>query len=255
MKLALPAELAQGYESPSQQARVVTQAWARENLFCVNCASPKLTATREGTEANDLTCPKCKLLYELKSKSAPIVSKVADAGYAAMMRAIRTNRTPNLILLHYEKPQWIIRNLFLIPHFAFPESSIERRNPLRESAERHGHILCNIVLTNIPNDAKIPLVINGSVMTPSRVREHFKRLEPLKRFRARKRSWTLDVLRIVQSLGKKQFNNDDIYAFERELEQLHPDNRHIKDKIRQQLQKLRDRNLLLHVDRNCWRLP
>jgi type II restriction enzyme len=39
------------------------------------------------------------------------------------------------------------------------------------------------------------------------------------------------------------------------LEKLHPDNRHIKDKIRQQLQVLRDLGLLLHIDRGLWRLP
>ncbi|MGB8367835.1 MAG: hypothetical protein ACLPYZ_03900 [Limisphaerales bacterium] len=37
--------------------------------------------------------------------------------------------------------------------------------------------------------------------------------------------------------------------FTRELEKLHPDNRHVKDKIRQQLQVLRDTGLLLHVVR------
>lgn len=255
MNLRLPVELAQGYKSPSQQARVVTQAWARENLFCVSCSSLKLTAMPEGTEANDLTCSDCDLLYELKSKSSPILNKVSDAGYAAMMRAIRTNRTPNLLLLHYEKPQWVVKNLTLIPHFAFPESAIEKRNPLHDSARRHGHILCNIVLTNIPNDAKIPLVRNGVVVSQNQIREHFRRIEPLKRFRSRKRSWPLDVLRIVESLGKSTFSNDDVYAFEHALQELHPNNRHIRDKIRQQLQKLRDRNLLLHVGRNCWRLP
>jgi hypothetical protein len=30
-----------------------------------------------------------------------------------------------------------------------------------------------------------------------------------------------------------EFTTTDVYAFERELEQLHPDNRHIRDKIRQ----------------------
>jgi hypothetical protein len=39
------------------------------------------------------------------------------------------------------------------------------------------------------------------------------------------------------------------------LAELHPDNEHVKEKIRQQLQELRDRNLLLHIDRNRWRLP
>jgi hypothetical protein len=32
-------------------------------------------------------------------------------------------------------------------------------------------------------------------------------------------------------------------------------NRDVKGKIRQQLQELRDQSLLLHLDRNRWRLP
>jgi ribosomal protein RSM22 (predicted rRNA methylase) len=52
-----------------------------------------------------------------------------------------------------------------------------------------------------------------------------------------------------------EFTNEDIYAFTRELEQLHPDNRHVRDKIRQQLQMLRDAKLLIHVERGVWRLP
>jgi hypothetical protein len=51
------------------------------------------------------------------------------------------------------------------------------------------------------------------------------------------------------------FTTTDVYAFERELEKLHPDNRHVRDKIRQQLQVLRDLGLLLHVERGVWRLP
>jgi len=255
MNLAMPAELAQGYKSPSQQARVVTQTWARENLFCVDCSSLKLTATREGTEANDLTCPQCGLRYELKSKSAPIISKIMDAGFEAMMRAIRADRTPNLVLLHYEKPQWTIRNLFLVPHFAFAESSIEKRNPLRDTAKRHGHVLCNIVLKNIPSDTKIPFVTDGIVSSPIKIREHFKRLKPLKEIGVKQRGWTLDVLNIVRRLGKTEFRNEDIYAFERELKERHPDNDTIKDQIRKQLRNLRDARLLLHVGSGLWRLP
>jgi len=60
------------------------------------------------------------------------------------------------------------------------------------------------------------------------------------------------------------FTNQDIYAFERELEKLHPDppssdfgatsNRHIKDKIRQQLQNLARAGFLTHAGRNDWRV-
>jgi type II restriction enzyme len=39
------------------------------------------------------------------------------------------------------------------------------------------------------------------------------------------------------------------------LEKLHPDNQHVNDKIRQQLQILRDAGLLRHIGRGEWRLP
>jgi hypothetical protein len=70
-------------------------------------------------------------------------------------------------------------------------------------------------------------------------------------------------------MGRRRTPPSDIFAtadaniFTRELEKLHPDNpanntgqvRHVRDKIRQQLQVLRDLGLLLHIGRGCWRLP
>ncbi len=92
-------------------------------------------------------------------------------------------------------------------------------------------------------------------MPPEEVREKFKRIKPLKDISVTQRGWTLDVLNIVRRLGKAEFKNEDVYVFDSELEQLHPDNRTIKAKIRQQLQERRDRTLLVHIDRNRWRLP
>jgi hypothetical protein len=86
------------------------------------------------------------------------------------------------------------------------------------------------------------------------VREKFKRIKPLKDISVTQRGWTLDVLNVICRLGKTEFTTADAYIFERELGQLHPHNRNIKAKIRQQLQELRDRNLLLHVGRNCRRI-
>lgn len=48
----------------------------------------------------------------------------------------------------------------------------------------------------------------------------------------------------IEKLKSKKFVLAEIYAFERELQQKHPGNRHIKDKIRQQLQVLRDKGYL-----------
>ncbi|HEY3762270.1 MAG TPA: hypothetical protein VGN23_11040 [Verrucomicrobiae bacterium] len=38
------------------------------------------------------------------------------------------------------------------------------------------------------------------------------------------------------------------------MEKLHPDNRHVRDKIRQQLQVLRDAKLLIHVSPGRWEI-
>jgi hypothetical protein len=105
----------------------------------------------------------------------------------------------------------------------------------------------------------------------SEVRAQFRRVKPLKEITVGRRCcaapilgqsgssappcWTLDVLNAIRRLGKTSFTTADAYAFTRELEQLHPDNRHVRDKIRPQLQVLRDTGLLLHIERGCWRLP
>jgi RNA polymerase primary sigma factor len=57
------------------------------------------------------------------------------------------------------------------------------------------------------------------------------------------------------SRAPSEFTNEDVYAHARELEQLHPDNRQVRDKIRQQLQVLRDAKLLIHVEHGVWKLP
>jgi type II restriction enzyme len=99
------------------------------------------------------------------------------------------------------------------------------------------------------------VVNEGTVSPPSQVRERYqlarKQVEGLT---VKQRGWRLDVLRVIQSLGKTEFTTTDAYAFEPELAELHPGNEHVKEKIRQQLQELRDRNLLLHIDRNRWRI-
>ena len=48
------------------------------------------------------------------------------------------------------------------------------------------------------------------------------------------------MLNVVQSLKKEEFELADVYAHEEQLAGLHPDKRHVRDKIRQQLQVLRD---------------
>ena len=68
------------------------------------------------------------------------------------------------------------------------------------------------------------------------------------------RGWLLDVMKCVESLGKRDFTLDDVYAFERHLGDLYPGNQNVKPKIRQQLQYLRDRGFIDFVSRGNYRL-
>ena len=122
------------------------------------------------------------------------------------------------------------------------------------TARRAGWVGCNFALNRIPTDARIPVVTESRISPAAEVREKFKRVKPLKDISVTQRGWTLDVLNAIRCLNKTEFSTADAYAFTRDLEKLHPDNRHVKDKIRQQLQVLRDAGLLLHIDRNCWRI-
>jgi len=58
------------------------------------------------------------------------------------------------------------------------------------------------------------------------------------------RGWTLDVLNVLRKLGKHDVVLSDVYSFERSLQALHPNNKNVKPKIRQQLQVLRDLGFL-----------
>ena len=51
------------------------------------------------------------------------------------------------------------------------------------------------------------------------------------------------MLRLIEGLPK-QFSLSDVYQFESVLRSKFPHNHHIKDKIRQQLQVLRERRIL-----------
>lgn len=161
----MPARAAAPYKSLSQQTRAVTESWAADNLYCANCDSPRLRALEANTPATDFLCPRCDLPFQLKCQSHPLGTKIVDAAFDSMIEAIEADATPNLFALHYARAAWKVENLFLIPRFALSHSAIEKRPPLRATARRAGWVGCNILLSRIPPEAHIPLVLSG-VITP-----------------------------------------------------------------------------------------
>jgi type II restriction enzyme len=255
MNLSMRGELATAFKSGSQKAGKVTEAWGADNFYCPNCSSPKLDWLKPGTKASDYKCPACGFWYQLKSKQSRIGNSITDGAYGVMMEAIRNDALPSFYFLHYDLDTWSVRNLLLVPHFAFPPSAIIKRNPTTPKGRGSPWIGCNFDLRRIPTDARISIVTESKVISPTEVREKFKRVKPLEEIKGSERGWLLEVLNVVHGLQKAEFSNDDIYAFERELGQLYPENKNVRAKIRQKLQELRDRHLLLHVRPGVWRLP
>jgi hypothetical protein len=56
--------------------------------------------------------------------------------------------------------------------------------------------------------------------------------------------WKLEVFKCVNSIPKQIFTLNEINKFENHLKKIYPENQHIPDKIRQQLQYLRDLGLI-----------
>jgi type II restriction enzyme len=242
METRCDTRLAAGYKSPTQIARVLTESWAMNNLFCAACPSDTLARTRANTNVCDFACPSCSERYELKSMRRWNEYRVNDSGYAAMMRAIAADAVPNLLLMH-RSDDWYVERLLLIPRLFFTKSIIERREPLATTARRAGWVGCNILIGEVPPDGRITVIDDRICIPARRVRASYERISDLERIPASLRGWTLDVLRCVRRLPPR-FSLEDVYGFERELSRLHPDNRHVRDKIRQQLQVLRDIGLL-----------
>ena len=206
------------------------------------------------TSAVDYLCEECQSYFQLKSQSKAFGKKIVDAAYSKMKSAILEDRTPNLYVLHYDPVEWRVRTLVLIPHFAFTLSALERRNALKLTARRAGWVGCNILLDQIPVDARISIVNNERVVANASVRHAYERVRPLQNLAVEMRGWTLDVLQTVRSLNRAVFTLSDLYAHEQRLAELHPRNLHIRDKIRQQLQALRDLGFIEFRERGSYRL-
>lgn len=89
-------------------------------------------------------------------------------------------------------------------------------------------------------------------MPPTAVREKFRQHKKLQSIEWHMRGWTLDVLKIARGLGQT-ISLKEMYEHESELLRLHPANRNVKPKIRQQLQVLRDLDFLEFLGQGRYR--
>lgn len=255
MDLSFDKSVAAKYKSPAQKARVMTEAWVGSQIYCPSCGQESLNQYPNNTPVGDFFCPRCSEQFELKAKRDAFGSKIVNGEYRTMLRRLRSTDVPNLFALSYDRTRGRVQNLFVIPsHFFVPEI-IERRKPLVASARRAGWIGCNILYGEIPQAGRVSVVAGGVPVSKPSVLSAWKRtlfLREQKRMKAR--GWTLDVMRCVEQLSMPEFGLADVYGYEGRLSKLHAHNRHVRAKIRQQLQVLRDAGYLEFMGRGQYRV-
>lgn len=250
--LRFDQSLGNGYRSASQRARVYTEGWMSAYMFCPRCGHDRLSQFENNRPVADFYCPSCQSQYELKSKSGALGKKINDGEYYRMVERITGLENPDFFVMSYSRDFLQIENLMLIPKHFFVPDVIERRKPLADTARRAGWTGCQIVLDAVPVQGRIMIVSGGKIVPKETVLQQVKDSERLVTNRIDARGWLLDVLQCV-NLQANEFTLSDIYLYTDELAKKHPENRNVQAKIRQQLQVLRDRDVIEFVERGRYR--
>ena len=243
MELFCNPAVASVYNSPAQRARVISEQWFSENSYCLACKSDHLTKTPANTRATDFSCNICGHSYELKTFVRRPRKSLVDGAYATIVAMIESGTAPTLCLLERTE-LWRVQSLTAIHSSFLTPWVIERRQPLSEHDRRAGWVGCNICLDRIPLDGEIALVEKGIAEDRVEVRRRFQRFLPLSNLPSDQRGWSTLTLSVIRELKKSEFSLSDVCEREQRFAVVYPGNRHIRPKIRQQLQVLSDLGVL-----------
>lgn len=257
MDTTLDPSVAEGYTSKAQCSRVITESWAGENLYCLNCETDRIEAHRPGKRVEDFLCPVCDRRIQLKASRGGHGNKVANSAYEPKMEAISSNAAPDYAFMGFDPDAWRVTELFLVPGHYLTPSVVEKRKPLSSDARRSGWVGSNILLDRIPSTGRVEIVDGGSVVPKSDAWSKFEQTAFLSGESTVARDWTTAVMDCIDDLPVQhgeRFELADVYDFEDRLEEQYPENGHIRAKIRQQLQVLREEGLVEFLGDGEYRL-
>lgn len=246
-------DILKNYKSNSQRARVLTENWFSSQMYCPCCLNEKIVDYPNNQKASDFFCEKCKNDFQLKSSKKPFGKRVVDGEFNTMVSIIGKGDSPNFFVLHYSSDDWVVKSLKMIPKFFVNLSMIEKRKPLSQKARRAGWTGCNFLLDKLPKEGKISIINNEKIEDKNKVNKIWRKMFFLANKKVEFRSWTSDVLKIVQEQNKI-FRLKEMYKYEKYFKELHPENNNIQAKIRQQLQILRDNKILKFKDKGLYEL-
>jgi type II restriction enzyme len=78
MNLNFDLNLAEGYKSNSQIARVLNENWVKTNSYCSNCSQIPLNEFENNMPVADFYCLSYKEKFELKSKNGKLSTIIND---------------------------------------------------------------------------------------------------------------------------------------------------------------------------------
>jgi type II restriction enzyme len=146
------------FEHGGQRARIWTEHWVSNRLFCPNCGAERMSQFAGNRPVADFYCPVCREEYELKSQKHRFGPNIADGAFRTMCERLSQANNPSLILMNYDPIRLAVTNLFFVPKHFFVREIIKERKPLAPTARRAGWIGCNILLGEVPQAGKIYLV-------------------------------------------------------------------------------------------------
>lgn len=253
MDIHMDLSVADGYTSASQIARVVSEDWVGRNLYCPRCGCDVVEHLKNNRPVADFQCPACGNIFESKATGQRLGKRVADGVYDTMIQRIHEETNPDFLFMQYDRKTWEVREFLIVPKYYFHDSLIEKRPPLANGARRAGWVGCNILLGAIPQSGRIPFIHASSLVDKETVERQYKASSFMAEFHLRQRGWLVHVMQCLDAIPTQEFSLADVYAFADQLQVLHPENRHIEAKIRQQLQLLRNQGVLEFIGRGQYR--
>ncbi len=84
-------EVFEKYHSKSQIARVLTENWFKEEMYCPACLNEELSKNPNNTKVTDFCCNNCANCFQLKSQTSMFHHKAMDGAFNPMFNAILRN--------------------------------------------------------------------------------------------------------------------------------------------------------------------
>ena len=217
------------FTSKSRRFGYMAEQWIASNMYCPICGYHKLKQLSTNTKASDFICPKCKEFYELKSDNSKKVPKSLMGGnYDVYKAKFRSAIKPNILYLQHDKSQVI--NLFFIHKDLITIKNIKKRKkPLKRNKD---YYMCTISLLNISSNKMFSIIANSDVINKNRIINKFKKKLIIKN----ESKWIYCTINIINSIWRKYFHLKDFNCYIKKLQKIHPNNKHIPEKIRQTLQ-------------------